>query len=187
MGPLEGNLEDRRNMTDSDAFGTEGRPVGVADGEAGHGRRAGDVAAPRRSPEGAGSGAGGPDPGASVRPRPRRWVPLLVADLVILAVGFVALIVIGVQRFGDADLASRRVAWYEDLVVFFGMGALFAAIAFVLFRSRIFRLAAVQAVLAVALIGTGAVSSATGSPKPAVVNPDDVPVPSESPSYIGPS
>jgi hypothetical protein len=106
---------------------------------------------------------------------------------VILVVGFVALIVISVQRFGDADLASRRVAWYEDLVVFFGMGALFGAIAFVLFRSRIFRLAAVQAVLAVALIGTGAVSSATGNPKPAVVNPDDVPVPSESPSYIGPS
>ena len=172
-------------MTDSDAFGTEGRPVGVAEGEAGHGRRAGDVAAPRRSPEGS-SGPANPD-GDGVRPRNRRWVPLAVADVAILAVGFVALIVIGVQRFGDADLASRRVAWYEDLVVFFGLGLVFAVIAYVLFRSRIFRLAAVQAVLAVALIGTGAASSATGSPKPAVVNPDDVPVPSESPSYLGSS
>lgn len=171
-------------MTDSDAFGTEGRPVGVADGEAGSGRRSGDVAPPRRSPEG---GTPGREPGSPDQPRPRRWVPLVVADVVILAVGFVVMIIIGVQRFGDADLASRRVAWYEDLVVFFGLGAVFAVIAYVLFRSRIFRLAAVQAVLAVALIGTGAVSSATGKPKPAVVNPDDVPVPSESPSFIGPS
>lgn len=160
-------------MTDPDAYGTERRPVGVADADPGHGRRAGDPSGP---PDGS--------PRAAT-PNRRRWVPLVVADVAMLAVGFVTLIVIGVQKFGDADLASRQVAWYEDLVVFYGVGALFAVIAYFLFRSRIFRLAVVQTMLAVAVLGAGVASTATGSPKPAVVNPDQVPVPSESPSVDG--
>src|SRR6476620_10931682 len=107
-------------MTDSDAFGTEGRPVGVAGAQAEYGRRAGDVPAARGVGDGYGPapvGDGAEDP---IRPRNRRWVPLVVADVAILIVGFIALIIIGVQRFGDADLASRRAAWYEDLFVFFG-------------------------------------------------------------------
>lgn len=167
-------------MTDSDAFGTEGRPVGFADEETGYGRRSGDVPGPRQAPHDAADTEG-------VKQRSARWVPLVVGDLALLVVGFVALIVIGVQRFGDADLASRRVAWYEDLVVFYGIGAVFAVIAYFLFRSRIFRLGTAQALLALALIGTGVGSTLTGNPKPAVVNPDDAPVPSESPSYLGPS
>jgi hypothetical protein len=163
-------------MTEPDAHGTERRLVGVADVDPGHGRRAGDpsVPAPRDGFE-----------EEAVTPNRRRWVPLAVADLAMVAVGFVTLIVIGVQKFGDADLASRQVAWYEDLVVFYGIGALFAVIAYFLFRSRIFRLAAVQAVLAVAVLGAGVASTATGDPKPAVVNPDQAPVPSESPSVDG--
>ena len=163
-------------MTDPDAYGTERRPVGVADADPEHGRRAGDPSGP---PDGSARSA------RSATPNRRRWVPLVVADVAMVAVGFVTLIVIGVQKFGDADLASRQMAWYEDLVVFYGIGALFAVIAYVLFRSRIFRLAVVQAVLAVAVLGAGVASTAAGDPKPAVVNPDQVPVPSESPSVDG--
>lgn len=94
---------------------------------------------------------------------------VLLADLAVAVVALVVLFVIEVQRFGDASLHLRRQAWGEDLVVLFGVTAVFGAVAYLLIRARHARVAIVQAVVTALVLAAAVTSAATGNPKP---NPD---------------
>lgn len=125
-----------------------------------------------RQPAGAGRR---PNPAPAYEPEPER-MPLmarvLLGDLAVAVVALVLLFVIEVQRFGDASLHLRRQAWGEDLVVLFGVTAVFGVVTYLLVRAGHLRVVIVQAVLTALVLAAAVTSAATGDPKP---SPDTTP------------
>ena len=124
---------------------------------------------------------------ASVPAEPRglsRIAGVLLADLALAVVAVVVLVVIGLQRLNGATLDARRTAYTEDLVVFFVVGAIFAGVAYLLYRAREVRVAAIQAVVAAVVLGLGGFAAVAGQPsESSVISPI---VPEESPSPLSP-
>lgn len=126
---------------------------------------------------GAATGAVG-DPGAG------RRLPLVVAvllaDAVVGLVALAVLVVIGLQRLDGSTFDDRHTAYVEDVAVFFVVGAVFAVVGFLLRRSGQGRVALVQLLVALSVLGLGGFAAATGSPGPN--NTLYTVVPDESPS-----
>ena len=92
---------------------------------------------------------------------------VLLADFAVAVIALVLLFVIEVQRFGDASLHLRREAWGEDLLVLFGVWAVFGVVTYLLIRARHARVAIVQAIVTALVLAAAITSATTGDPKPA--------------------
>ena len=120
----------------------------------------------------------------TVDPAESRGLPLIATVLLADLARAVVAVIILVQRLNGATLDARRTAYTEDLVVFFVVGAIFAGVAFLLYRTRETRVAAIQAVVAAVVLGLGGFAAVAGQPsESSVVSPL---VPEESPSSLSP-
>jgi hypothetical protein len=125
-------------------------------------------------------------PASEDPPSADRKLPLvatvLLADVALGLVALVVLVVVGIQKAtGSATLSERRTVHYEDLVVFFVVGAILAGVAFLLYRARKTRVLVVQAVVAALVLGLGVFAAVNGNPSDSSVvspiGPDDSPSP----------
>jgi hypothetical protein len=107
---------------------------------------------------------------------------VLMADVALAVVALVVFVIIGLQRLDGPTLDDRRAAYYEDVVVFFAVGAVFALVAFLLYRSRHVKVALVQVAVALLAFGLGGYAAASGSPSAGSVV---APVAPEEPSPNG--
>lgn len=108
---------------------------------------------------------------------------VLMADVALAVVALIAFVIIGLQRLDGPTLDDRRAAYVEDVLVFFAIGAVFALVAFLLYRAGHVRVALVQVAVALLAFGLGGYAAAAGSPSASSVV---VPVPEEAPSSIAP-
>lgn len=107
---------------------------------------------------------------------------VLLADFAVAVIALIALFVIEVQRYGDASLHLRRQAWAEDLIVLFGVSALFGLVTFLLIRARHTRVAIIQAVVTALVLVAAVTSATTGDPQP---GPADAPISTGNPANPG--
>jgi hypothetical protein len=123
-------------------------------------------------------------PAAEFDPEPESRLPLmarvLLSDLAIAVIGLIFLVVIEVQRMGEASLPLRRRAFAEDLVVLFAVTAILGLITFFLFKARHVRVAVVQAVVTALVLTVAVTSAATGNPQPTPTDEPAVSVPTDA-------
>jgi len=100
---------------------------------------------------------------------------VLLADLAVVVVGLILLFVIEVQRLGDASLTLRRRAYAEDLVLLFGIAVVFGVVTYLLVKAGRMRVAIVQGVVALLVLGVAVASTVSGAPKPSQVTPVEGP------------
>ncbi|MFD0632667.1 hypothetical protein [Catenulispora yoronensis] len=97
---------------------------------------------------------------------------VFLADVGIAFFALIALVVIEVQRMGEAGMSLRRQAYVEDLAVLFVVAVVFGFITFVLTRLGHAKVAIVQGLVTALVLGVAITSAATGYPKPVTVEQD---------------
>lgn len=124
--------------------------------------------------------------GASAGTSPRRMplaLSVVLGDLGIAVVALFLLIVIGLQRWGDASESAQSHAYVEDLIVIFLVASVFTLSAVLLRRSMRTSVAAMQIVVVAAVLVFGGIVAFEGRPSanPTTTVPSD---PTEAPTLV---